>query len=222
MFIGHYGAAFAAKKLTPRPSLGTMMIAAQFVDLLWPVLLLLGVERVVIDPGHTAVTPLDFVYYPVTHSLLGILIWGILFGLIYYLLKKNLKSALILGLLVLSHWFLDLLVHIPDLPLIPGVSLKVGFGFWNSLTATLIVEGFVFLGGVFLYTTTTRSKNKKGIFAWWGLVIFLLLIYSGNIFGTAPPNANSIAMVGLSQWILVAWGYWIDRNREATTAQTSD
>ncbi|RQW01227.1 MAG: hypothetical protein EH225_09730 [Calditrichaeota bacterium] len=214
MFIGHFGTAFAAKKVAPGPSLGTLIMAAQFIDLVWPLMLLLGLENVIIDPGHTAVTPLDFANYPITHSLLGVLGWGILFGLVYFLIKKNLKNSLVLGLLVLSHWILDLLVHIPDLPLIPGLSLKVGLGLWNSLAATLILEGFIFLGGVLLYTTATRSINKRGMFAWWGLVIFLMIVYSGNIFGTAPPDATSIAVVGLSQWLLVAWGYWIDRNRK--------
>jgi hypothetical protein len=214
MFIGHFGTAFAAKKFAPKLSLGTMILAAQFIDLLWPVLLILGIEKVAIDPGNTAVTPLDFYHYPISHSLLGVLGWAVLFGLVYYLIKKSWKNSLILGILVLGHWFLDLLTHRPDLPLLPGMDLKVGLGLWNSLIGTIIVELGIFVGGVYIYLKMTRALNKKGIYGAWGLIIFLLLVYSSNIFGTAPPNADAIAYVSMLQWLVVWWAYWIDRNRE--------
>ena len=117
MFVGHFGTAFAAKKITPQPSLGTLFLAAQFIDLLWPILLLLGLETVAVDPGNTAVTPLDFLHYPISHGMLAVLGWGVLFGLVYYFLKRNWKASLVLGLLVFGHWLLDLLTHRPDLPL---------------------------------------------------------------------------------------------------------
>jgi hypothetical protein len=214
MFIGHFGTAFAVKKIAPKLSLGTMFMAAQFIDLLWPLLLLLGIEKVAIDPGNTAVTPLDFYHYPISHSLLGVLGWAVLFGLVYYLIKKSWKNSLLLGILVLGHWLLDLLTHRPDLPLIPGLELKVGLGLWNSLIGTLIIEVAIFLGGVILYMKITKAKNRKGSYGAWGLIIFLLLVYSSNIFGAAPPSVEPIAYVGLLQWLLVIWGYWIDRNRE--------
>ena len=214
MFIGHFGTAFAAKKFAPKLSLGTLILAAQFIDLLWPVLLLLGIEKVAIDPGNTAVTPLDFYHYPISHSLLGVLGWAVLFGLVYYLIKKNWKNSLVLGVLVLSHWVLDLLTHRPDLLLIPGLELKVGLGLWNSLIGTLIIELAIFAGGVYLYMKMTKAKNRKGSYGAWGLIIFLLLVYSSNIFGAAPPSVEPIAYIGLLQWLLVLWGYWIDRNRE--------
>jgi hypothetical protein len=215
MFVGHFGTAFAAKKVTPQLSLGTLFMAAQFIDLLWPVLLILGIEKVAIDPGNTAVTPLDFYHYPISHSLLGVLGWAVLFGLAYYLIKKSWKNSLVLGILVLGHWLLDLLTHRPDLPLIPGLDLKVGLGLWNSLIGTLIIEVGIFIGGIYLYLRMTKAKNWKGSYGAWGLIIFLLLVYSSNIFGATPPSVEPIAYVGLLQWLLVAWAYWIDRNREA-------
>ncbi len=214
MFIGHFGTAFAAKKIDSKPSLGTLILSAQWVDLIWPILLLLGIERVVVEPGNTVVTPLNFTYYPYTHSLAGVLMWGVILGSVYYIFKRNIKGSLVIGILVLSHWILDLLTHRPDLPLLPGLNLKVGLGLWNSLAATLVVEGAVFVAGVYLYTTATQAKNRKGVYGWWSLVGFLVIIYSANIFGTAPPGAEAIADVGLLQWIFVIWGYWIDRNRE--------
>jgi hypothetical protein len=214
MFIGHFGAGFTGKKFSKSASLGTYFIAAQWVDLIWPILLLLGIEKVEIDPGVSAVTPLDFTYYPFTHSLVGIIVWGVLFGAVYLFIKKDLKTSIILGSLVVSHWFLDLLVHIPDLPIFPGEGIKVGFGLWNSLTATLIVEGLIFATGVFLYYKTTTAKNKIGTYSLIALVVFLVIIYLSNLFGPPPDSVEAIGIVGNAQWLIVLWGYWIDRNRE--------
>ena len=214
MFIGHFGAGFAGKKITKRPSLGTLFLAAQFIDLIWPILLLLGIEKVEIDPGNTALTPLNFVHYPFTHSLFGVIIWGIVFGIVYYLHKKDLRTSIVLGALVLSHWFLDLFVHRPDLLLFPSGEIKVGLGLWNHPIISIIFELLIFAVGIYLYTKTTKPKNKKGSYALWGLVTFLFLIFISNIMGAPPPSVQAIAVIGNLQWIIVIWGYWIDRNRE--------
>jgi hypothetical protein len=131
-FIGHFALGFAAKRAAPRISLGVLFAAAQFADLLWPVLVAVGVEKVRIDPGNTAFTPLDFVSYPFSHSLLMIVIWGALCGLLY-------NNRILFGL-VISHWILDFLTHRPDMPLYPGGGPKFGLGLWNSVPATLAVE----------------------------------------------------------------------------------
>ncbi|HEU5299248.1 MAG TPA: metal-dependent hydrolase, partial [bacterium] len=130
MFLGHYAVAMGAKRAAPAIGLGTLILAAQWADLLWPVLLLAGVERVEIVPGITALSPFDFVHYPITHSLLGIAVWGALFGLLYVRRSKAPRLGWILGLTVVSHWVLDFLVHRPDLPLAPG-AMRVGLGLWN-------------------------------------------------------------------------------------------
>lgn len=213
MFIGHFGAGLAAKALAPRVSLGSLFLAAQFIDLVWPTLLLLGLERVRIAPGITAVTPLDFEHYPFTHSLAAVLLWGAGFAVVYRLISKDFRSALLLGVLVVSHWLLDLVVHRPDLPLYPG-SAKVGLGLWDSVAGTLIVELAVFGLGAALYLRTTRSKDRIGVWALWSLLGFLLLVHLGNLLGPPPPSVAAIAWVGQAQWLLVLWGYWIDRHRE--------
>lgn len=215
MFIGHFGAGFAGKKFEKTASLGTYFIAAQWIDLIWPILLLLGIEKAEIKPGVTAVTPLDFTYYPFTHSLFGVIVWAVVFGIIYFVIKKKSRTAIILGLLVLSHWFLDLLVHIPDLPIFPGYSLKVGFGIWNSLPATIILEGLIFIFGIYFYYKSTKAKNKIGIYSLIGLIVFLLIMYISNLVGPPPPSIEMIGIVGNAQWLIVLWGYWMDRNREA-------
>jgi hypothetical protein len=193
--------------------LGTLFLATQFVDLLWPLLLLLGWERVLIEPGNTVVTPLNFTHYPFSHGLLSVLIWGMVIGGIYWVIKKDLKTALWLGLLVVGHWILDLITRRPDLPLLPGIDIKVGLGLWNSLIGTILVEGGLFVFGVYYYIKSTQAKNKIGLWTLWGLVAFLVMIYVGNLFGPPPPTVKPIAYLGLFQWLLVIWAYWIDHNR---------
>lgn len=213
MFIGHFGAGLAAKRIDNKPSLGTLFFASQFIDLLWPIFLMLGLEHVKIDLGNTAFTPLDFVYYPFTHSFFSVFIWACVFGIVYYLIQKNLKSSLLMGALVMSHWILDLLTHRPDLPLTFWNDFKVGFGLWNSVSFTIIFEGGIFIFGSFLYMKCTEAKNKIGNISLWGFLIFLVVMYLLTAFGPPPPSTESIAFAGLSQWLLVAWGYWIDKNR---------
>jgi membrane-bound metal-dependent hydrolase YbcI (DUF457 family) len=213
MFIGHFALGFGAKRLAPRVSLGTLFLAAQWVDLLWPVMLLLGVERVRIAPGITAVTPLDFVHYPWTHSLVAVLNWALLVGVAFYLVRRDRRASIVVGALVVSHWLLDFLTHRPDLPLVPG-GPRVGLGLWDSLAGTVVIECALFMLGILVYLRTTRARDRIGRWALWGLVALLVIIYIGNIFGPPPPDAAAIAWAGQAQWLLVAWGYWIDRHRE--------
>jgi len=213
MFLGHFGVGFGAKRFAPRTSLGTLFLASQFIDLLWPLLLLVGAERVAIVPGITVVTPLDFTYYPWSHSLLTVAVWGLLFGATYYLMKRYRAGAWVCGIAVVSHWVLDLVLHRPDLPILPGGEYRAGFGLWNSLAATLVIELAVFAVGLVLYLRTTTATDRIGSISLWSLVGFLLLIYAGNLFGAPPPSVAAIAWLAQAQWLLIAWGYWIDRHR---------
>ena len=219
MFIGHFGAGLAGKKAAANPSLGTMFLAAQLLDLVWPIFILAGIEKVKVVPGISAATPLDFTYYPYTHSLLMVLVWSFAFGMIYYFIKKNLRGALVLGLLVLSHWILDLLVHIPDLPLYPGSTIKAGFGLWNYPTIAVILEALIFIAGIYLYLSATKTKNRTGTIAFWTMVVFLSVIYVMNIFGPPPPSVEAIGYAGLLQWLFIPWAFWIDRNRVKRTVK---
>jgi len=215
MFIGHFGLGFAAKRVAPRLSLGTAFLAAQFLDLLWPTLLLAGVERVRIAPGTTVVTPLAFEYYPISHSLLAVVLWSVLLGLGWVLWRRDARGALVVGLLVLSHWLLDAIVHAPDLPLLPGGATRIGLGLWQSRAATLAVELPIFFAGVALYLRSTRGLDRIGTWGVAGLVALLVLIYVGNLFGPPPTSVVAIAWVGHAQWLLVLLGYWVDAHRRA-------
>ena len=219
MFIGHFGVGFGAKAAAPGVSLGTLFLAAQFLDLLWPTLLLLGIERVIIRTDGTQFPPLDFVYYPYSHSLLATLIWAGLFASAYYFIRRNRVGAWVLGIAVLSHWLLDLIVHYPDLPLYPavlpnmGASPMLGFALWSSPKVEMALELFIFALGVWLYLRATRAIDATGKWALWSLLAFLAAIQLANAAGSPPPNVTALAWVGQAQWLLVAWGYWVDKHR---------
>lgn len=213
MFVGHFGVGLAGKAIAPRTSLGTLFLAAQLVDLLWPTLLLIGLEQVAIVPGITRVTPLDFVHYPISHSLLMGVVWAALFAGAYRWLRDDTRGAVVCAGAVVSHWILDLLTHRPDLPLAPAGGPVVGLGLWGSLWATLVVEVAIFGGGAWLYLRHTRARDRVGSIGIWGLLVFLTLIYAGNLFGEPPPSVTALAWVGQAQWLLVLAAYWIDRHR---------
>ncbi len=213
MFLGHYAVAFGAKKAAPKVSLGMLLLAAQLADLIWPILLLIGLEHVRIAPGATVVSPLDFYDYPITHSLLGALGWSALFGLIYAAARRYPKGAWVLAAAVFSHWVLDLIVHRPDLPIAPGSAVRVGLGLWNSLPGTLAVELGLYLVGIILYMRTTVAVDRTGRWALWAFVSLLLVLYVGSVVGPVPPSDRAVAIAGIGQWLFVLWAYWIDRHR---------
>jgi len=217
VFIGHFAVALAAKRAAPAVSLGTLFVACELVDLIWPVFVLAGIETVRIAPGNTAFTPLDFIHYPWTHSLLMGALWAVFLGFFYFLVRKNLRAAIVVATVVLSHWFLDALAHRPDLPLAPGGVERIGLGLWNSVLATLVVEGFMFAAGLAIYMRVTRPKDRAGQIALWALVAFLLVAYAAAAFGPPPPNVPTIAWAGIAGGLVTAlWGYWVDRHREVS------
>ena len=213
MFIGHFGIGFGAKKAAPRVSLGTLFIAVQFLDLLWPTLLLLNIENVEIHPELADARVLAFTNYPYSHSLLFALIWSVIFGGIYFLLKKDRKVAFVLATCVLSHWILDLIVHFPDLPLFPGKSPLLGFGLWNSTIGTVVVESAIFIYGLVIYLKATVAKNRTGTVVLWILICLLILIHVFSLFGPPPGNVKALAWSAQFQWLFILLAYWADGNR---------
>jgi hypothetical protein len=218
MFLGHYALALAAKRVAPQTSLGTTILAAQFLDLLWPILLLLGYERVRIAPGMMAANGLDFVHYPISHSLLTAAGWALLLGLGYHALRRSARGASAVGGLVLSHWFLDLPMHRPDLPLWPGSETQVGAGLWDSVAATLALELGLLAIGVAVYLRATRATDRVGRWGLWSLLALLVVFFLSGTFGPPPPSEQALAVGGLALWLLVAWGYWVDRHRSTVPA----
>jgi len=214
MFIGHFAVGFGAKRFAPAASLGTLFLACQFADLLWPLLVIAGIEQVAVRPGATVVTPLEFISYPFSHSLMAGFVWGLLFAWAFVWLRRSRPSVgVVLAFVVVSHWVLDALSHGPDMPVLIGGSLRVGLGLWNSYVATVLVEGLLFVAGLAIYVRSTTAVDRTGSVALWTLAAFLVIIYAANLAGPPPPSGVAAAWSALAMWLLVAWGYWIDRHR---------
>jgi membrane-bound metal-dependent hydrolase YbcI (DUF457 family) len=212
MFIGHFAVAMAAKRAAPRASLGTLLLAALFLDILWPAFLLAGLERVEIRPGDNPFTLLRFEHYPISHSLAATLAWAAAFGAMYYGITRHGRNALVVAAVVVSHWVLDWVTHLPDLPLYPGGPL-VGLGLWNSVAATLAVESLMFVAGATIYLRTTRAVDAIGRWNFWAFAAFLVIAYFAALFGPPPPDVRALAYSALAMWLLVAWAWWVDRHR---------
>jgi hypothetical protein len=213
MYIGHFGVAFAAKRLAPKTSLATLFAATEFLDILWPALLLANVEHVRIAPGITRMAPLDFYHYPISHSLLMVCGWAVLFGTAYWIFRRNARGAWVVGALILSHWLLDAVVHRPDLPLTPFGRQMVGFGLWNNWVLAITVELFLFGFGLLVYLQTTANTDRLGNGALLGLVTCLLVTWLASLFGRNPPGVRAIAVVALTMTLFIPWGAWVDHHR---------
>jgi hypothetical protein len=217
MFLGHYGVAFALKRAEPKLSLGTLFVAAQLLDLLWGIFVLLGWEHARIVPGNTAVTPLEFWDYPISHSLIGALAWSIVAAACYYSwptrdTTRHWQAAALVGLAVFSHYPLDVLVHLPDLPITGNDSAKLGLGLWNHPVATMVAELLVFgLGlAVYLALRSKRHPVRAGRLAI--LVIVLLGTYFASVYGPLPPNMTAVAVSDIGFILVVAaLAAWADR-----------
>ncbi|HJR17665.1 MAG TPA: hypothetical protein VJ808_12485 [Gemmatimonadales bacterium] len=217
MFLGHYGVAFGLKRAQPKLSLGTLFLAAQLPDLLWGIFLLLGWEHARIVPGKTAITPLEFLDYPISHSLLGTLIWSVVAAALYYSwptrdTSRHWQAAAIVGLAVFSHYPLDVLVHLPDLPLTGNDSAKLGLALWNNRVATLVLEALALGGGLAVYVS--RPSNKRPVRGSRILIVTLLLVgtYLASLFGPPPPNMNVVALSDIVFILaMAALAGWADR-----------
>jgi membrane-bound metal-dependent hydrolase YbcI (DUF457 family) len=217
MFIGHYAVGLAAKKWAPKVSLGTLFAAAVWLDIVWPIFVLLGWEKFGIVPGITKLSPFDFYQYPLSHSLVMALVWGSLLGLLYLIVEKDEKSSWILGAVVVSHWVLDMVVHRPDLPLLPAANVmehKMGLGLWNYPALAILLELVLFNVCLWVYLKASKATSSLGSIALWSFVTALIVFYALSLRMTPPNDMRMIALGSLTQLLFVAWGYWIDDHRE--------
>ena len=218
MFVGHTAIALAARAKTPTVSLGWLVAATFTLDLLWPVFLVMGIEQVSIVPGATAFNPLVFDSYPWSHSLLMACVWGLCAaGMARWLGKSN-AVAVLIGAVVASHWILDWVSHVPDLPLWPGQSPLLGLGLWNSVFGTLLVEGGIFLVGIAIYVRNTRPVDRIGSVGFWAFVVVSAAMWASSPWSPPPPSAQALAWFSFGAWLLVAWAAWSDRHREVESA----
>ena len=214
MFVGHYGVSFAVKSIDKHLPLWLLFIAVQFVDVLWAIFILTGIEKVRISPGITATNPLDLYYMPYTHSLLAALIWsGVAFVGYKFFRRNRGYAAFLLAAAVFSHWVLDLVVHRPDLPLYDD-TYKVGFGVWNYPALALTLEASLLFGGIFLYL---RSSIPVSLIGKFGVPIFgvmLLLLQAMVFFGAPPASPSAAALTALFSYVVLSGvAYWLEKKR---------
>jgi hypothetical protein len=221
MFIGHYAVGLASKKLAPRASLGVLIAAPILLDLLWSIFLLVGWEHVSVEPNPNPFLRLTFDAYPISHGLLAVVGWATLFAAVYFGLTRYRAGALVIWMGVISHWVMDYIVHRPDLPLYAGGTRLVGLGMWNHRWAAIAVELVLFAVGIWIYLQQTQAKDKIGVYAFWGFVVFLLLAYGAAAFGPPPPaSVKKLALVTLCTVLLIPWAWWCDNHREARDVLT--
>jgi hypothetical protein len=127
---------------------------------------------------------------------------------------SNWRAAIVLFALVVSHWVLDVVVHRPDMPLAPGLSSRLGLGLWNSVPGTLAVEFLLFAIGAVAYLKSTVPRDRVGSIGLWMLLLFLSIVELANVLGPPPPSVLAVTLSAQAMWLLVAWGYWVDRHRD--------
>ena len=214
MFVGHYSAAFAAAALPKAPKLGTLFVAAQLVDIAFFAFVPLGIEAMRIAPGTSVMNPMDLYQMPYTHSLVGTLLWAAGFAAVLRLMIGNWAAGLIGGAVVLSHWFLDTLVHVPDMTL-AGQPPRLGLSLWNYPAIEMPLELGLLLSTAYLYTRARPAVAKS--WALPALIALLLVLQAVNWFGP-PPVAVDIGLWGLALFVFALAALlasWVARTRVA-------
>lgn len=212
MFIGHFAPAFAAAAISPRaPRLGTLFIAGQLVDWGFFVFASLGIEKMRIEPGATAMVPFDLYYMPYTHSLLGSAVWAVIFGLIVTAWLRDGKAGTLAALVVLSHWALDFLTHRPDLTLAGG-NTAYGLGLWNVPGIAIPLELLITLGAFWWYIRQTRGPIGPPLV----LMVVLLAMQAFNWFGPVPAEVSlSLYLQALAAYaVATLLARWVGTNRK--------
>lgn len=212
MFVGHLAVAFIGKRAAPSVSLGWHMAAVTALDLLWPFFLLAGIETVSIHAGATAFTPLAFDSYPWSHSLVMSIAWAALFWGLARWRGASKHAAMVLGILVVSHWVLDFISHAPDMPLWPGKSPRFGLALWDSIPATLVVEGLLWVAGIVVYLKLRRPTRWTGLLAFWSFVAVCTVMWVAGPWSPPPPSVRALAWFALIGWIVIPWSAWADRH----------
>ena len=215
MLAGHLALGLAATRVEPKLPLAAAVGASFALDLVWPVLLLTGLESVRVHPHDTAFTSLAFDSYPWTHSLVMVLVWSLVTGSVAAR-RIGGRAGARLGALVMSHWWLDFVTHRPDLPLWPGGPL-VGAGLWDSIPGTIVIEGGLFLAGVVVYACAFPARDATGRWAFAALVALIGLLWITQPWSPPPPNEAAVAWGALSMWLVLPWCAWIARHRVRTS-----
>jgi hypothetical protein len=223
MFVGHYGVSFAARSVDRRVPLSVWFIATQWMDVVWSVLVLVGVEKLRIIPGFTEANALDLYYMPYTHSLLGSIVVSLILGAIVALFVSGnrVTTILLVAAASFSHWVFDLVVHVHDLPLYDN-SAKVGFGLWRHVALSFPLELIVLGAGAWFYAHNTTFATAKGRYVFWAFAVSLGLVQVYANFGPPPASPDAMAVTALALYIALAFLARLVERRTTVSTQTAD
>lgn len=213
MLIGHIAVALGFKKAAPRTSLGTLLLAAQWSGLLWPIFLILGWQHLRIASGITLAGASEATSHPLALSLIIDFGWALILAGVYLVFTKNRRGAFVIWLCVMAGWLLDFVVYRPGFRLYPGGREMAGMGFWNSAASAFLIEGVLFAAGVIIYSRSTWAEDKIGDYAFRTFVGLLVFIYLLALMTTPLAGGTSVGTAGFFGWFLVAWAYWFDQHR---------
>lgn len=217
MFLGHYGLALGLKRAEPKVSLGTLFVAVQLADILWGIFLLLGWEHVRILPDDNPLLTLQFYDYPISHSLVAAIGWGLAAAAVYYSwptrdTTRHWQAAALVGVAVASHWVLDLLVHLPDLPLAGNDSPKLGLGLWRHFGLSVALELVVLAAGLVLYVRRRSRRHPVRAARLALVVVTLVVVYLASLRAPPPPSAAAIGASDVGFLLVVSLlAAWADR-----------
>jgi membrane-bound metal-dependent hydrolase YbcI (DUF457 family) len=220
MFVGHIALALCAKRAAPAVSLGWLVAAVVALDLIWPLLVLSGLEQVRISRGATAFTPFIFESYPWSHSLVMAVVWGIALAGVARWRGIPASAGFLLVILVVSHWVLDVVTHAPDMPLWPGDSPRLGLGLWNSIVGTLVIEGSIWIAGIMIYRSVRHPAGRTSV-AFWSLVVVATVLWASGPWGPLPSSSRELGWFGLISWLLIPWAALADRSPMKAPSQSS-
>jgi hypothetical protein len=207
MFVGHIGAGLALKRAEPRLNLGLLVAAALFADLLLWTLVLAGMEAV-LAPPYSAIPRYFSFAFPYSHSLVASVGWSILAGAALWWLvpagtPRRLRLAVVIALAVFSHFVLDFLVHVSDLPLLSDSSSKLGLGLWAHMPVALMVELAFASVGLMLYLRGAHLAHGR---VWLAIGIVALtgvLTVTGPYIPGPPPPPTTLAASSLVTLLIV-------------------
>lgn len=213
MGVGHLAVGLASKRFAPNTSLGWLVLAPVFLDVLCGIFVMIGLERMRIVPGITKAMPLDLEYLGLSHSLVAVIGWSALLAGIYFARHKDRIGAVVIAIGVLSHFVLDWISHRPDMPILPD-GPHVGLGLWNYPVAAITTELAMLAFGLWSYLRVTRAPPRGNSIALGALASVLAAINIAAYFGPPPPNVTAIAAGNLLLIGVVAVLHRIDASRE--------
>lgn len=217
MFVGHYAPVFALKAVRKTPGLAAGFVAVQLVDIAFFSLSYFGIEKWAANPSLKGFTPVDLYYMPFTHSLVASAVWGTLAAMVAALVSpkgRRLGNGIAIGLLVVSHWFLDLIVHRHDLPLLNDAGEKLGFGLWDYPLAVIPLEMGLLFAGFSFYLARTTPTGAIGRVAPWLVLAVLCAAQFINWFTPPASDTATFSGMGLAAYLGLAGAAWmLDRAR---------